>query len=107
MVRTNSNEREELIAKVRRAEIVVWDDFGSAKMTDAVEGTYNDLLEKINSQNLPILGTTNFNGEQIKQKWARDMNENTLLSDRGEKMVGRFRERCSIFSLQCSATATI
>ena len=107
MVRTNSDERERLIDDVRRAEIVVWDDFGSAKMTDAVEGTYNDLLEKINSRNLPIFGTTNFGGEQIKQKWASDMKENTLLGDRGEKMVGRFRERCRIFSLQCSATSTI
>lgn len=96
IVRENSPRRDRLIADCERAEIIVWDDFGLSKMTDAVEGTYNDLLEIANSKNIPIFGTCNFGGEATKKKWAEQMQDRTFLESRGERIVRRFRDRCAV-----------
>jgi DNA replication protein DnaC len=96
MVRENSPERDKLIANVRSSDVVVWDDFGLSKMTDAVEGTYNDLLEICLSRNLPILGTCNYGGDQVKKKWSEQMRDSTFLDSRGERIVRRFRDQCEV-----------
>lgn len=100
LVRENSPKRDAMLRDVGKADCVVWDDFGLSKMTDAVEGTYNDLLEMINSRNIPILGTTNAGGQETKEKWANQMKETSFLGYRGERMVGRFRERCNLKLIQ-------
>ena len=99
MVRENSAERDKLLAHVRRADILVWDDFGLTKMTDAVEGTYNEILESVKSRGKPIFGTCNYGGEEIKKRWAGQMQDGTFLEDRGERIVRRFRERCRVVIL--------
>lgn len=96
MVRENSKKRDVLLSEVDHCEILVWDDFGVAKMTDAVEGLYNDVLEKVNARNVPVFGTANYPGQALKEKWARQMNETTFLGDRGERIVRRFRDRCDL-----------
>jgi len=58
------------------------------------------LLEMINSRNIPILGTTNAGGQETKEKWANQMKETSFLGYRGERMVGRFRERCNLKLIQ-------
>lgn len=96
IVRENSPERDKLIAAVRSADLVVWDDFGLSKMTDAVEGTYNDILEICISRKLPIFGTANYGGDETKKKWADQMNDRTFLESRGERIVRRFRDCCEV-----------
>jgi len=99
LVRTNDAKRESMLSKIDQSQIIVWDDFGSAKMTDATESFYFDLLERINKAGKPVIGSANFSGEQIKTRWAETSGENTFLEVRGERIIRRFRESCSVVAV--------
>ena len=87
----NRSMRRSLEHEIDRANVVLWDDFGTAGMTDAVEKFLNRNLESLNKRKVPILGSCNYSGAQIKKNWADSSDNLSWLEDRGEKLARRFR----------------
>lgn len=102
IVRPEKNwDRASLLSDVRRADIVVWDDFARTKMTEGVESLYNELLEIIYGRQKPILGTCQFSANVIKQIWCDQNSGNRIwLEDHGERLIRRFRERCNLHKIE-------
>jgi DNA replication protein DnaC len=76
---------EEWIVSVQNAPIVFFDDLGKFRFSERVEMELSNIIEFRTSHLLPIIVTTNDDGDSLKAR----MSEN-----RGEPVVRRLREFC-------------
>ena len=70
-------------------DVLFFDDIGKNPMTERAEAEFYTVVDRRTTHMLPIIGTTNMTGVQLKAKTSED---------RGAPLVRRLREFCEIVS---------
>jgi DNA replication protein DnaC len=81
---------EELMFRLRRVDLLFFDDLDTVKFTEAVEETIYDAFEFRPTHGNPVIATVNRTGCEL----AARMNAN----GRGAKIVERMREYCEVIN---------
>lgn len=71
--------------------LLLIDDLGKGRLTDAVESHLFGLLDERSENGRPVIVTTNSNGKDLVDKMS---------ADRGEPIVRRLRDYCDVMTLE-------
>lgn len=88
----DAREAVQLLKKWRNVEILIFDDLGKQKMSEAVESAFFDLIEHRSSQNKLIIWSANTHPKDM-------MTSNDFSKDRGAPIIGRLLDFSEIVNV--------
>ncbi len=92
-----SGDAEDWLQSIRKVDVLFLDDLDTIKLTEAVEEVIYEIFEYRPSHDKPVIVTINQCGSQLGERMS------TL--ERGQKIVERMREACSVVNFDQDATA--
>jgi DNA replication protein DnaC len=83
--RGNGEELRDFVNRLRKTKLLFIDDLDEARLTPRVESELFDLLEYRETEDLPVVVTTNVNGRELEKLFSRNI---------GPAIVNRLRRIC-------------